>query len=279
MREPSALTRNPRPSRALARTDPESESSRTPVVPATLPRLGAGGEGDAYLHGMHIVIAGGHGQVARRLGALAVARGDRVTGLVRNPAQLPDLSQLGVGGVVLDLETATTAAVTEALRGADAVVFAAGAGPGSGAARKDTVDRAAAVVVADGAAAAGVPRLLQVSAMGVDSVRDGGVPGGREEVFVAYLRAKLAAEEDLRARSGSGTLRWTIIRPGRLTDSPGTGRVRLAQSVPRASVSRDDVAAVLLALLDEPGTAGMTLELVAGETPVSRAVRELVEAS
>lgn len=227
---------------------------------------------------MRIAIVGGLGKVARRLGALGVARGDRVTGIVRRPEQLSQLSALGMAGVLCDLETSTVDEMAEALRGADAVVFAAGAGPGSGTARKDTVDRAGAVLVADAAAQAGVPRLVQVSSMGVDSVRDGHVPPGRDEVFVAYLRAKRAAEDDLRSRTGPGEAAWTILRPGRLSDGPGTGRVLLAPSVPRSSVSRDDVAAVLLALLDESRTAGMTLELVSGETPVEEAVRQVAPA-
>lgn len=147
--------------------------------------------------------------------------------------------------------------------------FAAGAGPGSGAARKDTVDRAAAALLADAAERAGVGRYLLVSSMGVNSVRDGAAPAGTDDVFLAYLRAKLAAEDDLRGRA----LDWTVLRPGGLTDDPGTGHVTLAPHVERGKVSREDVAAVLAALLDEPATARAVLELVGGPTPVDEAVR------
>jgi len=158
--------------------------------------------------------------------------------------------------------------VTGVVSGADAVVFAAGAGPGSGAARKDTVDRAAAVLLADAAERAGVRRYVLVSSMGVDAVADGATPADVDDVFVAYLRAKLAAEQDLLARPGLDT--W-VLRPGGLTDDAGTGRVTLARRVDRGSVPRDDVAAVLMALLDRPG-GGAVLELVAGSTPVDEAV-------
>jgi nucleoside-diphosphate-sugar epimerase len=217
---------------------------------------------------MRIVVAGAHGQIARRLGRLLAGRGDAVVGIVRNPAHEADLVADGVQPVVLDLEAATVDDVSAVVSGTDAVVFAAGAGPGSGAARKETVDRAAAVLLADAAEWAGVPRYLLVSSMGVDTVADGTTPEGVDEVFVAYLRAKLAAEQNLLARHG---LAVTVVRPGALTDEPGTGRVRLAPSVERGSVPRDDVAAVLVALLDEPRDRAV-LELVSGPTPVTEAV-------
>ena len=218
---------------------------------------------------MRIAVAGAHGQIGRRLGRLLSGRGDTVVGIVRNPAHEADVVADGMQPVVLDLESASVDDVSAVVAGTDAVVFAAGAGPGSGAARKDTVDRAAAVLLADSAERAGVPGYLLVSSMGVDLVADGGTPTGVDEVFVAYLRAKRAAEEDLLAREG---LRVTVLRPGSLTDDPGTGQVTLAPSVESGSVPRDDVAAVLVALLDQPRN-GAVLELVGGSTPVADAVR------
>jgi uncharacterized protein YbjT (DUF2867 family) len=214
-----------------------------------------------------VVIAGGHGQIALRLTALLAGRGDQVTGVVRNPEHRGDVESAGGSVAVLDLEAATADELAERLEGADAVVFAAGAGPNSGAPRKDTVDRAAAVLLADAAQRAGVRRYLLVSAMGVD---DEPAPDAGE-VWAAYLRAKRAAEEALRATE----LDWTVLRPGRLTDDPGVGTVRLAPSVPRGAVTRDDTAAVLVALLDAPGTAGQTLELVEGDDDVLAAVTAL----
>lgn len=217
---------------------------------------------------MRIVIAGAHGQIARRLGRLLSGRGDSVVGIVRNAAHQADVASDGVEPVVLDLESASVDEVASVLAGADAVVFAAGAGPGSGVARKDTVDRAAAVLLADAAEQAGVRRYLLVSSMGVDLVADGATPDGVDEVFTAYLRAKLAAEEDLRARA---RLAVVVLRPGGLTDDPGTGRVTLGPSVVRGSVPRDDVAAVLVALLDGMPREAV-LEVVGGGTPIADAV-------
>jgi nucleoside-diphosphate-sugar epimerase len=217
---------------------------------------------------MRIVIAGAHGKIARRLTRRLSARDDTVVGIVRNPAHRDDVTADGATPAVVDLETATVDDVAPLLAGADAVVFAAGAGPGSGAARKDTVDRGAAVLLGDAAERAGVRRYLLVSSVGVDSVTDGRTPDGMDDVFVAYLRAKLAAEQDLLARSGLAT---TALRPGSLTDDPGTGRVTLAPHVESGSIPRDDVAAVLVALLDaDVGTT--VLEVVSGNTPIGEAV-------
>ncbi|MGZ4541010.1 MAG: NAD(P)-binding oxidoreductase, partial [Blastococcus sp.] len=177
----------------------------------------------------------------------------------------------GVDPAVLDLESASVDDVAAVVSGADAVVFAAGAGPGSGIPRKDSVDRGAAVLLADAAERAGVSTYLLISSMGVDSVADGATPEGVDEVFVAYLRAKLAAEQNLLARPD---LAVTVLRPGTLTDEAGTGLVTLDRHVERGSVPRDDVAAVLVALLDAP-RAGTVAELVSGTTPIAEAVAAL----
>ncbi|MFE0422771.1 SDR family oxidoreductase [Streptomyces sp. NPDC058953] len=215
---------------------------------------------------MRIVIAGGHGQIALRLERLLSAGGHEAVGLIRSPGQADDLRAAGAEPVVLDLESAGADEVAEVLRGADAAVFAAGAGPGSGIPRKDSVDRGAAVLFADAAERAGVRRFVVISSMGADS----GHPGDAQ--FDVYLRAKGAADDDVRARSG---LDWTILRPGALTNDAGTGLVRLAASTGRGPVTRDDVAAVLVELLETPATAGLTLELIGGSVPAKVAVADV----
>jgi nucleoside-diphosphate-sugar epimerase len=219
---------------------------------------------------MRVVIAGAHGQVARRLGRLLSDRGDSVAGIVRNPDHRADLESDGVEPVVLDLEQASVEDVAAVVRGADAVVFAAGGGPSSGVERKHTVDRGAALLLADAAEAAGVRRYLLVSSMGVEQARQGNPPG-MDPQFAAYLQAKLAAEDHILPRPGLDT---TIVRPGGLTDDPGTGRVTLRHGVERGQVPRDDVAAVLAEVLAADKW-GEVVELVSGDTPVADAVAAL----
>lgn len=219
---------------------------------------------------MRIVIAGGHGQIALRLERLITGRGDQAVGVIRRAEQADDLRAAGAEPAVCDLESASLADVRRILDRADGTVFAAGAGPGSGAERKATVDLGACVLFADAAEAAGVRRFLVVSSMGADREP----PPGTEPVFAAYLRAKKAADDNVRARAG---LDWTILRPGRLTNDPGRGRVNLGEKTGRGDVPRDDVAAVLAALLDEPRTARRVLELISGDMPIAEAVMKAGE--
>ncbi|MFD8308189.1 NAD(P)H-binding protein [Streptomyces sp. NPDC059690] len=215
---------------------------------------------------MRIVIAGGHGQIALRLERLLAARGDEVAGLIRRAEQGDDLREAGAEPIVLDLESASVEEVAEHLRGADAAVFAAGAGAGSGTARKETVDKAAAILFADAAVRAGVRRYVVVSSMGADAAHEG------DDVFDVYLRAKGEADRYIQ---NLDALDWTILRPGMLTNDAGTGLVRLEAHTGRAAIPRDDVAAVLAELVDSAATAGLTLELVSGSTPVSVAVKSV----
>jgi uncharacterized protein YbjT (DUF2867 family) len=215
---------------------------------------------------MRVVVAGGHGQIAMQLERLLAQRGDEVVGIVRNADHVRDLQQAGAQASVLDLEKTSVEDVVGVIDGADVAVFAAGAGPGSGAERKHTVDRDAAVLLSDAALAAGVRRYVMVSAIRVDAADP-----ESDDVFQVYLRAKAAADAYVRDQD----LDWTIVRPGRLTDEPGTGLVQLGPEVEYGEVPRADVAAVLLGVLDDPATAGKQFNLVSGDTPVAKALTQV----
>jgi nucleoside-diphosphate-sugar epimerase len=213
-----------------------------------------------------IVIAGGHGRIARHLIRLLADRGDEAIGLIRDPEQGDEVARWGGQPRVLDLEHVGLDEVTPVVMGADAVVFAAGAGPGSGPARKDTVDRAASVLLANAAEQSHVRRFIQISAFGAGEEPDEQL----DDTWQAYIRAKTAAEEDLRRRPG---LEATILRPGRLVDHDPTGRVELTEPpLEPGEVTRADVAAVIVALLDTPASVGKTLMLTSGATPIADAV-------
>jgi nucleoside-diphosphate-sugar epimerase len=221
---------------------------------------------------MKIVIAGGHGKIALRLTRLLAERGDAVVGIVRNPGHVDDIRRAGGDAVVLDLERATVDEVAAALVGADAAVFSAGSGNSATAARRDRMDRAAVVLVMDAAERAGVRRFLHVSSINVGCADDRGIGEG----YATYLRAKRAAERHVFARD---RLDWMVLRPGVLTDERGDGTVELTAGnvvgpeVARFDqVARDDVAAVLVALLDRPGTAGRIYVVIGGKTPIDQAL-------
>jgi uncharacterized protein YbjT (DUF2867 family) len=212
---------------------------------------------------MDVIVAGGHGKVALRLLRLLAGRGDRARGLIRNPDHAADLEAAGADAVVCDLEQEDD--VASFVEGADAVVFAAGAGPGSGPARKKTMDLGGAVKLVEAARANGIGRYVMVSSMGA------GRPERASGPMRPYIEAKAEAD---RALTASG-LDYTIVRPGRLTDEPGTGRIRTGSELGSGEVTRDDVAATLLAVLDADNTVGKTFELLAGDTPIEEAVRAL----
>jgi uncharacterized protein YbjT (DUF2867 family) len=211
---------------------------------------------------MDVVIAGGHGNVAQRLSRRLHSEGDRVRALIRNPAHDDEVAGAGAEPVVCDLEQVDDDVLAATIAGADAVVFAAGAGPGSGQERKWTVDYGGAVKLMRAAQADGIERYVMLSSRGADPEAPG------DDTFAVYLRAKGKADAELR-ESGLG---YTIVRPGRLTDDPGTGQVRAGADVGDGSISRDDVAAVLAFTLHDPALAGVTFEVVAGETPIAEAL-------
>ena len=208
---------------------------------------------------MVVAIAGGHGKIGLRLLRLLADGGHRARGLVRNPEHVQELADVGAEAVLCDMEELED--LSGCCAGADAVVFAAGAGPGSGPERKRTVDYGAAVKLMD----AGVRRYAMVSAISA------GRPHEWSDEMRPYYEAKAGADERLMA---SG-LDYTIVRPGGLTDDPGTGMVAVGTDLERGSIPRDDVAAVLLAVLETPDSIGKTFELVSGDTPVEEAVRGL----
>ena len=207
-----------------------------------------------------VLVAGGHGQIALKLYA-NLGRDGR--GLIRNPEHADDVRAAGAEPIVFDLESDDDLA--RHVEGAEAVVFAAGAGPGSGKKRKETVDLGAAVKLIRACEAADVKRYLMVSAMGAAD------PSSGTEEMLPYLKAKAAADEALR----ESELEYTIVRPGLLTDGDATGHVQVGDGLDPGEVTRADVALVLAACLDIPETIGRTFDLIGGEAPIADALRGL----
>jgi nucleoside-diphosphate-sugar epimerase len=212
---------------------------------------------------VRIVIAGGHGQIALLLARRLAEAGHEPLGLIRSASQQDDLLAAGATPVLIDLEQSTADDVAEILRNVDAAVFAAGAGPGSTAERKLTVDRDGAILLADACEIAGVRRLVVVSAMAADAFDlDAG------DVFQVYLRAKSEADASVRSRD----LDLTIVRPGGLTNEAATGLVTVGDRVGRGTIPRDDVAGVLEHVLTTGAAVRRQFEVVSGSTPIPVAV-------
>ncbi|MFT4084536.1 MAG: NAD(P)H-binding protein [Nocardioides sp.] len=214
---------------------------------------------------MRIAIVGGHGKVARQLHPLLVAAGHTPLALVRSEAYRAELEGLGAEVGLLDVEHDEAEAFGEAFADCEAVVFAAGGGPDGNAERKRTVDLGGSLKSIDGAHQAEISRFVQVSAIGVDVP----VPAETEPVWRAYVEAKRDADLALR----SSDLAWTILRPGRLTDDPATGLVALGPDTGRGEIARADVAATVVAVLEDETSIGRQWDLITGEVPIAEAVR------
>jgi nucleoside-diphosphate-sugar epimerase len=215
---------------------------------------------------MVVAIAGAHGKIAMRLARLAADGGDDVIGLIRNPEHAADVSGEGASPVVCDLEQASVEEVAHAIAGADAAVFAAGAGPGSGTERKLTLDRDGAIKFLQAAGEAGVPRFLIISSTGAEA------PPPGDDVFSVYLRAKAEADQAVQASDRH----WTIVRPGGLTDDPGTGRVRIESTPFRGRIPREDVVALLVRLLHDDRLSGRVFYVNGGEDPIEQALERVL---
>lgn len=216
---------------------------------------------------MRVLVAGAAGNTARRLVKRLVENGHEVRGMVRKEEQLADVEADGAKPVLVDLEQEEAeGGVGEAVEGCDAIVFAAGAGPGSGAERKETMDYGGAVKLIEAAESRGVGRYLMLSAMGAAD------PHNASEQMQPYLSAKARADERLQ----NSDLDYTIIRPGSLTDEEEAGTIEAAESLGRSGeITREDVAATFAAALEEENTYRKTFEILAGDIPIREALEKV----
>jgi uncharacterized protein YbjT (DUF2867 family) len=214
-----------------------------------------------------VVIVGGHGKVALRLAEALTGQGHTVRSTIRNEAHGADVEDSGGVPYLLDIEGSDAHDFADVFGGADAVVFSAGAGGDGNAERKRTVDLEGSLKSVEAAGLAGISRFVQVSAFGVDDP----LPDDTDPVWRAYVEAKRDADAALRASD----LDWTIVRPGRLTDGPATGSVRIGADIPSGEISRTDVAAVIVAVLEDDSTIGAQFELTEGDATISDAIASL----
>ncbi|THH13923.1 hypothetical protein EW146_g6360 [Bondarzewia mesenterica] len=228
-----------------------------------------------------VVIVGGHGKVSLRLARL-IAPTHSVTSIIRDPAHSTDLTSVSsnISPLVLSLEDSPVSDFTRTFNGASTVVFSAGAGGKGGPERTRKVDYEGALKVFDAieAVEGKKPHLVLVSAV---DVRDPNkIPEHYTEedkkaserwysALPTYMHWKYEADKNLVARTGFA---WTILRPGGLIDTPGTGRASVGRAHITTQIARDDVAAALAVLVDRPDTAGLAIDFVGGDTPIAEGI-------
>ena len=211
---------------------------------------------------MRVLIAGANGQVGQHIVRFLAEGGHEVRAMIRDEDQAPGLRELGGEPIGADLE----GEVAHTVEGCDAVIFSAGGGPGSGAEKKETIDRQGAVKLVEAAKEHGARRYIMVSAMGAADPESG------SEAMQPYLFAKASADQALQ-ESG---LDYTIVRPGSLTNEAGTGTVEAAYSLGRrGEIPREDTARVIAAMLEKQNTFGKTFEVLSGDTPIEEALDSL----
>lgn len=211
---------------------------------------------------MRIVVIGASGRTGRLVVEQLIAKKHSVVGTIRSPRHMVGLVKAGAEAALIDLDTSDFDDIVFALKGADAVVFAAGSAEGE----SSEIDRKGTLRTVRAAENAGVKRYVAISAIGAST---GLSTRTMSDEMKDYYKQKRAAAKHI---TGSG-LAWTIIEPGELTDGKGTGKVTLSEdAIAEAPVPRADVAAVTVAALEEPRTAGHVFQLTGGKTPIRTAL-------
>ncbi|MFB6272404.1 MAG: SDR family oxidoreductase [Salinibacter sp.] len=211
---------------------------------------------------MTVAVIGANGGIGRRLLPRLADAGHDPIGVVRSEDQFETVREHNGVPRLGDLE----GEFASALDGADAVVFTAGAGGSTGWDKTILVDLWGAERAIRACEERGIDRFVMISSRGADD------PERRQGPIKPYIVAKHVADRTLQQSS----LNETILRPTRLTDEEGTGRVAAyfeddpgaGDPIPRADVAQ----AVVECLVDE-GTIGHAITLYGGETPIEEAVR------
>ena len=235
------------------------------------------------------LIFGGSGKVARHLTRQLVAQSYVVHSVIRNSAQVAELQSLGANPIVQSIEDSSVSQLASTIKQCkpETIVWSAGAGGGNPN-RTKSVDQEGAIKSFDACAEAGVKRLIVVSAVDVRDRTKNAYPDWYDEeskmrsdkvwgAIGVYMEAKYQADRNLRTANGKRGLDYTIVRPGGLSSEPGAGKIAAGRVGLERTISREDVAAVVIECIKNNGTIGLAFDVVGGETPIAQAVREVVD--
>lgn len=236
------------------------------------------------------LIFGGSGKVSRHLTRLLTSASPpwAVHSIIRSSTQIPSLEALGATPIVQSIEDSSISDLATTIKkvAPDVVIWAAGAGGGDPS-RTDTVDRKGAIKSMDAAASAGVSRYIIVSALDVRDRSAKEIPTWYDSndkersdrvwnAIGAYMKAKLDADTELVTGNSKRGLKYTIVRPGQLTEEAGVGTVTAGRVHLGNPISREDVARTLIECIKNDGTIGMAFDVVGGDVDIKKAVEGVV---
>lgn len=216
-----------------------------------------------------VAVFGATGGVGRHAVLQLLGGGQEVIAIVRDPSKGTPLANAGARVVTHDLQHDDPRRLARHLEGAGSMLFAAGARYGAPLDQLEAIDRGGTVAAVAAARELGADRFVQISAMGADS---GPPPGFDDPWWTSYHAAKHAANEAVR----TSVLRWTVIRPGALSDAAPTGHVSLSESLPLREIPRADVASLAIAILSDASSVGHTWETTSGPIAIRGAVRSAI---
>ncbi|KAI9663274.1 MAG: hypothetical protein M1821_008322 [Bathelium mastoideum] len=235
------------------------------------------------------LIFGGSGKVARHLTRQLVSQSHTVHSIIRSPSQISELQALGAKPIVQSIEESSVSQLASTIKqcNPDTVVWSAGAGGGNPE-RTKSVDHEGAIKSFDACSEAGVKRYIIVSAVDVRDRSKNVYPDWYDEpsknrsdrvwgAIGVYMEAKLQADRNLRTQNAKRQLDYTIVRPGGLSTEPGSGTVAAGKVGLERTISREDVATVVIECMKNDRTIGMAFDIVGGETPIQQAVEQVVE--
>ena len=212
---------------------------------------------------MKVFVVGANGQVGHELvHTLHKDEHHEVTAMVRKEEQQKEFEDKGIHSVLADLE-GTVEDLADAMKGYDAVIFAAGSGGSTGQDMTLLIDLDGAVKTVEAAEQAGVKRYVMLSAFGV------GDRSTWSDEIKPYYVAKYYADHHVEESS----LDWTILRPGALTDDEPTGKFAAGSDAKPGDITRHDVAHALAHVVDDSSTSRKSIELVNGDHSLADALK------
>jgi uncharacterized protein YbjT (DUF2867 family) len=212
---------------------------------------------------MNVLVVGATGKTGKLVVELLLEEDHYVAAMVRDKGKLTEMEKMGAKPVLTDLEFD----VGFAVEGMDAVIFAAGSGPGTSPDKTKAVDQEGAIKLIEACEKNAVERFIMLSAKGVDKPEEG------PDKLKTYLHAKKNADD----RLIKSNINYTIIRASLLNDQEEKGTVTAGKNLGNSlgEISRIDIARIIVNALENPNTYRKVIEVTGGLQPIDEALKAI----